>query len=206
MAIPEISLRRLCEIARLLERLAEQGREIIFSDEIGKKTGIPSYQVRKDISYLGEIGTPGRGYNVRQLLGHITQSLGLVSKRKAVLVGVGRLGAALLNYINLSRANFSYVAAFDADPLKIGAIENGVTIYAISEMTDFVREKGVETGVVTVPQEAAQSVVDQLIKGGVTAILNFAPVPIRVPEGVAKRCIDFSLEMKILTATKSCQG
>lgn len=203
MAIPEISIRRLCEIARLLERFLLAGREIIFSDEIGQKTGIPSYQVRKDISHLGEIGTPGRGYNVRQLLNHINSSLNLARKRSAVLVGVGRLGSALLNYVNIAKANFTYTAAFDSDPMKIGKSENGVPIYSTSDMIEFLKGHKVEIGVVTVPQEVAQVVVDQLVAGGVGGILNFAPVPILVPEDVVKRSIDFSLEMKVLTAIKS---
>jgi redox-sensing transcriptional repressor len=201
--IPEVSIKRLCEISRLLERLSEAGREIIFSDEIGKKSGIPAYQVRKDISYLGEIGTPGRGYNVKDLLNHISSSLHLQEKRKTVLVGVGRLGSALLNYINLAHANCDYVAAFDSNPEKIGTQENDVPIYDISLMLDYVRDNDIEVGVVTVPMDVAQEVVDTLVEGGVTGILNFAPVVIKVPEGVVKRCIDFSLEMKILAAVKS---
>lgn len=201
--IPEISIRRLCQIYRLLERLKEAGREIIFSDEIGEKTGIPSYQVRKDISYLGEIGKPGRGYNVSELFEHIKSSLKLCVKRKAVLVGVGRLGSALLNYVNLPKANFEYIAAFDSDPIKEGKSEGGIQIYSSGEMAPFLKKHNVEIGVITVPQEAAQAVADDLIKGGVTGILNFAPVPLKVQENVIARCIDFSLEMNILTAIKS---
>ena len=206
MTIPRISIKRLCQVVRLLEQLMEAGREIVFSDEIGSRTGIPSYQVRKDISYLGEIGTPGRGYNVRELYDHIAGTLGLKNKRKTVLVGVGRLGSALLQYVNISKGNFEYCAAFDNDPQKIGTTENGIPVYGMEEVSSFCRENSIEMGVVTVPRDVAQDVVDKLVEGGVTGILNFAPIAVMVPEGVVRRCIDLSLEMKILTAMKLVEG
>jgi redox-sensing transcriptional repressor len=201
--IPEISIQRLCGIYRLLERLLESGREIIFSDEIGEKTGIPPYQIRKDISYLGEIGKPGRGYNVKELLDHISSSLGLDKKKRAVIVGVGRLGSALLNYINLPKANIDYIAAFDTDPMKVGNSEGNIPIYSTNDMLEFVKKNKIEIGVIAVPQESAQTVADVLVKGGVCGILNFAPVAIKVPENVITRSIDFSLEMNVLTALKT---
>lgn len=203
VAIPEIALRRLCEIARLLERLADGGREIIFSDEIGDKTGIPPYQVRKDISYLGEIGTPGRGYLIRDLHEHIVASLELKAKQPAVLVGAGRLGTALLNYVNLPKANIAYVAAFDNDPRKIGREENGVPIMSAAELVPFLKKRGITTAVLTVPQATAQDIFNQLVAGGVTAVLNFAPLSLLVPEGVVVHNIDFSLEFRLLTAVRS---
>ena len=203
MDVPEIALRRLCEIARLLERLTAAGRVIIFSDEIGEKTGIPPYQVRKDISYLGEIGTPGRGYQIQDLHAHIVTSLELSAKQPAVLVGVGRLGSALLNYVNLAKANITYVAAFDNDPRKIGHEENGVPIMSGTELVTFLKKRAVTTAVLTVPQDTAQEVFDQLVTGGVTAVLNFAPVSLIIPAGVVVRNIDFSLEIRVLSAVRS---
>lgn len=202
-AIPEISIRRLCQIFRLLDSLRESGREIIFSDEIGEKAGMPSYQVRKDISYLGVVGKPGRGYNVQELLEHIQSSLNLCTKCKAVIVGVGRLGSALLNYANLAKANFEYIAAFDSDSRKKGKTEGGTQVLSSEDMSAFLNQHSVDIGVITVPQEEAQNAADSLIEGGITAILNFAPVPLKSPENVVVRCIDFSLELNILTALRS---
>jgi redox-sensing transcriptional repressor len=200
--IPVIAIRRLCEIVRLLERLTAGGRELIFSNEIGEKTGIPPYQVRKDISYLGEIGTPGRGYNIRDLLDHILTALDLKVRHPAVLVGVGRLGSALLNYVNLATSNITYVAAFDNDPRKIGHEENGVPIMSMADLAALLKKRSVATAVLTVPHDSAQAAFDQLVAGGVTAVLNFAPVSLIVPEGVVVRNIDFSLEIKALTAVR----
>jgi len=200
LPVPEVSIRRLCEIYRLLEQLKKAGREVIFSKDIEKHTGIPAYQVRKDISFLGEVGTPGKGYLIADLLEHIKTSLKLHQKRRAVLVGVGRLGSALLNYIRLAESSLVYLAAFDADPRKVGKKEGDVPVYALSEMCEFIRENNVEIGVITVPADSACKVASLLCKGGVSGILNFAPVSLQVPCDIVVRSIDFAVEANILGA------
>jgi redox-sensing transcriptional repressor len=205
LGISELGIRRLCRIVGVLECLALSGRELIFSDEISQKTGTPAYLVRKDISCLG-IHMPGRGYHIKELLGHLTRALTLSDKKEAVLAGAGKLGSALLNCQSPLNGILDFAAAFDSDPLKIGRTVNGVDIRASDEMLAFLSDRRVDIGVVAVPPESAQTVSDTFVTGGISAILNLAPVQITVPAGISLRSLDFALEMKLLTAAKNREG
>lgn len=167
-----------------------EGRELVSSQELGERLHITPAQIRKDLSYFGRFGRQGRGYNVRRLLQMLRQILGLDREWPLILVGVGRLGRAVLSYPGFAPEGFRVVAAFDSDPDKIGRRIGPLVIQPPSQIPETVARLGVLIAILTVPAAAAQEVADLLIASGVKAILNYAPVTLKVPEGVLVRDID----------------
>ena len=195
--IPLATVRRLFIYKRFLEKLLPEQR-ITSSMEIGKNTRIPAYQVRKDINHIGDVGIVGKGYGVEDLIGHITNKLGLKYSRQAVIVGIGALGTALLGFLNTSN-NCRITAGFDIDPKKIDTTIDGISIYNNCQITSIIQQHHVDMGIITVPPQAAQLVANQLVESGVKAILNFAPAVIAVPEAIVKHDIDLAIEMETLS-------
>lgn len=188
--IPEVVILRLPHYARVLSMALSEGRELVSSQELGERLHITPAQIRKDLSYFGRFGRQGRGYNVRRLLQMLRQILGLDREWPLILVGVGRLGRAVLSYPGFAPEGFRVVAAFDSDPDKIGRRIGPLVIQPPSQIPETVARLGVLIAILTVPAAAAQEVADLLIASGVKAILNYAPVTLKVPEGVLVRDID----------------
>jgi len=162
--------------------------------------------VRKDLSLFGSFGKRGRGYAVgplRQTLGEI---LGVDRVWKVALVGVGKIGSALLGYGDLGARGYDVVAAFDVDPAKIGTRVFSVDVAALADLGRIVRERGVEIGIVATPPEVAADVARLLGEAGVRAILNFAPTQLHEIDGVPVRTVDIVLELEglsyLLTAAR----
>lgn len=173
---------------------------VISSVGIAQMSGGNAAQVRKDLSYLGELGTRGLGYDVDVLAGHIVRVLGLTGQRRVALIGLGRLGSALLSYGGFGDRAMTWVAVFDADPDKIGTIAGaGLTVHSIDEVAATLPGMAVDIAVITTPAQSAQSVADTLIAAGVRSILNFAPVTLEIPEHVTLRQVDLSVELQILS-------
>ena len=189
-SIPEVVIRRLPVYARALATLAEQRVAVVSSMELGRLLQVTPAQIRKDLSYFGEFGKQGTGYDVAFLLGEIRKILGLDRQWPMVLIGMGQLGRAVLGYSGFAAAGFPIVAAFDHNPVKVGSRIGSLTIRDPSELGATIAELGVKVGVVAVPAAAAQQVVDTMVAGGVRAILNYAPTTVRVPAGVRVRNID----------------
>ena len=202
MTSPRISdstVRRLSVYLRLLRELAEEGREIVSSRELAERSGTSPAQVRKDLSLFGSFGKRGRGYTVSELEASLQGILGLGRRWRVALVGVGKIGSALLGYEDLARRGFDIVAAFDNDPDKVGRTMFGVDVTDMTELEPTLREREVEMAIVATPPEAAQGVADRLVETGVTGLLNFAPVKLDAPDGVAVRSMDVALEMEGLS-------
>jgi len=199
------SVTRLCIYKRFLERLKFVGKTTTSSAEIGEYAGVPSYLVRKDINYLGGVGVVGRGYEIDDLTAHIIGQLGL-SKRSCVIVGIGALGTAVMRFLAGVQQPYDVVAGFDVDKEKIGKAIDGVAIMPVAELPDIVRVRGVELGIIAVPAGYAQETADLMVEAGVKGILNFAPVILDVPEGVAKRDIDFMFELEAIACVVGGQG
>lgn len=197
--IPQATLQRLPFYLRSLYVLDDEGFEIASSADIAELTGTNSAQVRKDLSYLGEFGRKGVGYNVKYLIDVLEKFLGVGRKRTAVLVGVGRLGEALLQSKNIRARGFEFVCAFDIDPEKIGKVIAGVPVYDMKDIEKIISGERVDIGVIAVPPDAAQEVADRLVKVGVKGILNFVPVPIRLPANVPLRTVCIAAEMQLLS-------
>lgn len=199
LEIPEVVINRLPVYARALAALAESGETVVSSQALGEALDVTPAQIRKDLSYFGRFGKQGRGYNVRGLLDKLREILGLDRQWRVAVVGVGRLGAAIVEYGGFEPQGFQIVAAFDSDPRVVGTTIGGVSVRHSDEMEEVLREGGADIGVVAVPAASAQGVVDRLVESGIRAILNYAPVLAHVPPGVAIRHIDPVLAMQSMT-------
>jgi redox-sensing transcriptional repressor len=156
-------------------------------------------QIRKDLSYFGRFGKQGRGYNVSNLLEQLKGILGLDREWRIALIGVGRLGRAILGYPGFAPEGFQVIAAFDADPRAVGQSVGGLMVQPMSELDREVREKDIRIAIVAVPAGHAQGVVNQLVASGVKAILIYAPVSVQAPGGVTIRSVDPVLSMQSMT-------
>ena len=199
MEIPPVVIDRLPIYARALSALEAEAREVVSSQELGTRLGVTPAQIRKDLSYFGRFGKQGRGYNVRKLLDELHRILGLDRQWRMALVGVGKLGRAILSYEGFSPQGFRIVEAFDADPERIGQRVDSLTINDVSDLETVLFENPVDVGIVAVPAEIAQDVIDTLVKCGVRAILNYAPIAAQVPKGVYLKRIEPVLALQSMT-------
>jgi redox-sensing transcriptional repressor len=197
--IPKATIARLPLYLRSLSELAEKGVPVVSSYELAELAGGNAAQLRKDLSYFGEFGTRGVGYDVGHLLYQISKFLGLTRERNAAIVGMGKLGPALLAYRGFGEKGFKIVAVFDNDIRKIGKMIDGLEILDIDSVEQEVKEKRIEIGIITTPASAAQLTANKLVAAGVKAILNFAPVTVVVPSDVVLRQVDLAVELQILS-------
>ena len=197
--IPEVVILRLPLYVRILSQLKDEGIEIVSSRDLGERLAVTPAQIRKDLSYFGRFGKQGRGYNVAYLVSALREVLGLDREWNTAVVGVGRLGRAIINYPGFSPEGFKVVAAFDADPGQVGTHIGGISVRSTDEMEKGIRELGIDIAIVAVPSGFAQEVIDTLVRCGVRAILNSAPIAARVPETVRIRNIDPVLALQTMT-------
>jgi redox-sensing transcriptional repressor len=197
--LPEATIARLPEYLRALHNLAEAGNDTVSSEGLATAAGLNSAKLRKDLSHLGSYGTRGVGYDVTLLIEQIEYVLGLTIRRSVALVGVGNLGHALAGYAGFASRGFRIAALFDADPKRIGEEINGLPVRPIADLAEVVEAEEISIAVIATPSAAAQEVVDDLVKCGVTSILNFAPCVLTVPDGVDVRKVDLAIEMQILS-------
>jgi redox-sensing transcriptional repressor len=198
-AIPSATLGRLVIYLRVVNQLDIAGIKKTSSDFLARGAQVTPYQVRKDLAHCGKLGTRGTGYRVETLSSGLREFLGLNRPWHVAIVGMGRLGQALAHYPNLDQYDFLVRAFFDVDERKIGTLIAGVEVAHPSELSRLVKEKEIEIGFITVPQEAAQLVADELVEAGVKGILNFAPTVINVPEEVHVEPVDFLAGLKRLS-------
>jgi len=187
---PDVVIGRLPLYARSLRYLLREGVTSVSSQELGDRINVTAAQIRKDLSYFGEFGKQGIGYDVEKLLGQIEHILGLTQEWAVALVGIGHLGEAIARYEGFRRQGIRIAALFDVETSKIGQEVNGLTIQADEQIDRVMREQGIKLAILAVPAARAQEVADMLVSSGVRAILNYAPVVIQVPEGVWVRHID----------------
>ncbi len=187
---PDVVVRRLPLYARTLAYLQQEGKKSVSSQELGARINVTAAQIRKDLSYFGQLGKQGIGYNVDELLQHINRILGLSQHWNVVLVGVGTLGQAIARYSGFGEKGIHIVGLFDVDPKKVDSDFAGIPVRHVNDLPTVVREHNVRMAIVAVVAEHAQEVVDLLVKAGVEAILNYAPVIVQVPSGVWVRHID----------------
>lgn len=197
--IPEACVERLSLYVRELNRFQHQGNGFISSRRLAELLGVTDAQVRRDLSYFGQFGTSGRGYEVQRLLGALGHILGIEGRTwNVALAGVGNLGSALLAYRGFRERGFLFRIAVDADPQKIGRTIQGLSIASSEHLDALARRHQIHIGIITVPSDAAQDVCDQFVKGGVRAIVNFAPARLEAPASVRLRNVDLALELDAL--------
>lgn len=196
--MPEATVARLPLYLRALTSLADAGTATCSSEELAAAAGVNSAMLRKDLSHLGSYGTRGVGYHVEHLRLEIAREIGLTSDRAVVVVGLGNLGHALAGYAGFRSRGFRVAALLDADPRVVGSRVAGLVVRDVAELEEAVAANDVSIGVIATPASAAQAVADRLVAAGLTAILNFAPTVLAVPEGVEVRKVDLSTELQIL--------
>ena len=197
--IPPATVARLPAYRRVLMDAADAGMRTIASGAVAEAVGVHPDQVRKDLSYLATRGTRGVGYDVRLLITETSTILGLDEERTVVLVGAGNLGRALAAYEGFAPQGFRLVAVLDVDRAVVGSTVGGLTVAHLDTLPEVARREQVDMGVVAVPGPAAQSVVDVMVAAGLRAVLNFAPVHVRVPGSVVVRRVDLSTELQMLS-------
>lgn len=198
--VPPTTIQRLPLYLRVLVDAQSQRIDVINSTQIADLTGTNAAQVRKDLSYLGEFGVRGQGYEVNELVQHLARHLGLQRTRRACIVGYGRMGSALAGYAGFQDRGVSIVAVFDSDPEKIGTqTETGLVVRPLTDLDVLCTENCIEIGLIAVPVAFAQAVAERLIAAGIVAILNFAPVKLHLPDTVALRQADVAAELQILS-------
>jgi redox-sensing transcriptional repressor len=172
----------------------------VSSDELAEQIGVTAAQIRRDLSYFGKFGKQGKGYDVALLVAEIRRILNLDRRWDVALVGYGHLGQAIAAYKGFEATSFHIATIFDRNPERIGTLdENGILVRSDADIARVVREMDIRLGIVAVPADAAQDVANALVAGGVTAILNYAPVILRVPDSVWVREIDPTGAMQSMT-------
>lgn len=197
--VPVPTLERLATYLRYLIDLEHSSVETISSAEVEQETGVNAAQFRKDLSYFGEFGKPGVGYNVEELQNRIARILKIDQEQRVLLVGAGNLGSALVGYPGLKEHKFNLVAVFDNNFAKIGRLLWDLEIQDFARIREINAKLRARMAIVAVPGSAAQSVTDALIKSDVRAILNFSPTVLRVPDHVVVRNVSFVQELAVLS-------
>lgn len=197
--IPRKTIYRLSVYLRCLQRLKANEIRTVSSEALAQVAGVKPTQLRKDLTYFGQFGTRGLGYDVTQLAKMITDLLGTSSLQPVILVGVGNLGTALLSYRGFQEQGFEVVAAFDADARRYRDRKLPVPVYGMDKIADIIRDQHVKMAIVTVPANAAQEVTNTLVAAGITGVLNFAPIVLAVPEEVMVSNVNLAMELENLS-------
>ena len=197
--IPDIVVGRLPRYLQALEHMHHDGVHTTSSQELGSMIGISAAQIRKDLSQFGEFGRQGKGYAVPYLVSQLQTILKVNRMWDMALVGAGNLGHAIAHYQGFESHGFHVVHIFDSDPAQIGQVIAGLTVEDSSQMVDVIRARGIKVAMITVPVESAQAVADDLVKAGVTAILNYAPITLSVPDTIQVQYIDPIIYLQRMT-------
>ncbi|MCM8767256.1 MAG: redox-sensing transcriptional repressor Rex [Candidatus Omnitrophica bacterium] len=196
--IPGDTIKRLPVYLRNLLNLKKEGKKIVSSKEITFSLNISPVQFRKDLSYFGKFGKRGVGYDVDNLIKMLKKIIGIDKKIKVILVGVGRLGSALIRYKGFSSMNMEIIGAFDNDPNKIGKKIEEIEIMSMDRMPEFLKRNKIEVGIICVPFDKAQEVAEHMIKSGIKGILNFAPTRLNLSKNIFVNYVDMASELGFL--------
>ena len=199
-AISELTTGRLSVYLRCLTYLESIRQETVSSHELAERFHLNSAQIRKDLACFGEFGTRGVGYNVSSLKEHLVRELGIDRTRSVVIAGAGNLGMALADYRGFNDNGFRIAALLDTDPEKVGrASRSGIPVLSFEELARIVGMNAVEIGIIAVTADNAQSVCDAFVASGLSAILNFAPVQLRVQPHVKLKSVDLRINLESLS-------
>jgi redox-sensing transcriptional repressor len=204
--ISKKSIYRLSIYLRCLEQMGQRGVATVSSRTLAAEAGVKPTQLRKDLAVLGPLGTRGLGYDVVRLRDKIAEVLHRKELQPVVLVGVGNLGAALMAYKGFEKEGFEIVAGFDLETRRQRRKTFRQSVQPLARLESYVRRKRIHMAVVTVPPSAAQDVANRLVGAGITAILNFAPVVLRVPSHVVVSNVNLAIELENLSYFRSLAG
>jgi redox-sensing transcriptional repressor len=197
--IADSTVRRLSIYLRFLEEFEGRGLATVSSEELARRGGTTSAQVRKDLSFFGSFGKRGLGYSVPELATSLREILGLGREWRVVIIGAGKIGAALAQYRGFHQRGFRIIAAYDTNPEKIGRPLEGIDVRDVSKLeADLAREQP-DIAVIAIPSEGAQAVLDRVVKAGVKAVLNFAPAQLHAPTDVTVKTVNMAMELEGLS-------
>jgi redox-sensing transcriptional repressor len=196
--IAESTVRRLSLYLRFLEEFESRGQTTVSSGELARSGGTTSAQVRKDLSFFGSFGKRGLGYGVKDLISSIREILGLEHPWPVIIIGAGKIGAALAQYRGFTTRGFHVVGVYDSDPAKVGYKFDGLIVRHDRELEADIAKHKPRIAVLAVPGEAAQPIVDRVVAAGMHAVLSFAPAPLHAPPGVTIRAVNMATELEIL--------
>lgn len=198
--VPDIVVGRLPLYLRTLTQLHDEGMEIASSQEIARKTSLNPAQIRKDLSFFGEFGKQGTGYDIKSLCHELRRILHINEEWPVALIGYGNLGHAIANYPGFSDRGFRITRVFENDPRKIGSYTGtGLEVLPIARLADTLINDHIQIAMLTTPAQAAQVITDTLVTFGVRAILNYAPITLNVPENVSVQYIDPATHLQHMT-------
>ncbi|MDR2051206.1 MAG: redox-sensing transcriptional repressor Rex [Deltaproteobacteria bacterium] len=189
--IPRAAIQRLAVYLQSLERMLRDGAALVSSEMLAQACDVNASQIRKDLTYFGEFGVRGVGYNIHDLISSIKKSLSIDKPWNCALAGVGNLGRALLNYREFRQRQYNIIAAFDCDPLKIGQRVGGLEILHTRQLAEYIAEKKIQIGIISTPPESAQTVADHMAEAGIKGIMNYASAHIFTPDNIFVERVDF---------------
>ena len=197
--IAESTVRRLSIYLRFLEEFEVRGATTVSSEELARRGGTTSAQVRKDLSFFGSFGKRGLGYSVPELSTALREILGLGKEWRVVIIGAGKIGAALAQYRGFRQRGFNILAVYDSNPEKVGRTLEGIEIRDMSRFEGDVAREQPEIAVIAIPGEGAQDVLDRIVRTGIKAVLNFAPVQLHAPADVTVKAVNMAMELEGLS-------
>ena len=197
--VPEVVVLRLPLYIRELTDMMKLGTKVVSSQQLGERLQMTPAQIRKDLSYFGKFGKQGRGYPISYLINQLRNVLGLEKEWNCCIIGVGRLGRAVISYPGFTPEGFNIRAAFDDDLSLVGQKVGGLDVQPIKELAKTINDKNISIGIVTVPAPNAQGVIDKMVESGLKSILNYAPVGLHIPPGIHIRHVDPLLSLQSMT-------
>ena len=197
--IADSTVRRLSIYLRFLEEFEERGLATVSSDALARRGGTTSAQVRKDLSFFGSFGKRGLGYSVPELATALREILGLGREWRVVIIGAGKIGAALAQYRGFRQRGFQIVAAYDTNADKIGRELEGILVRDMNQLEADVAREQPDIAVLAIPGEFAQAALDRVVRAGVHAVLNFAPIQLNAPADVTVKTVNMAMELEGLT-------
>jgi len=198
-------IKRLPVYLRILDQLIRRRVDMVSSKELSAESGFTAEQIRKDLAYFGAFGTRGAGYNTVFLREKIIKIIGLDNKIETIVIGAGNLGTALTRYNSTKNPYVNVIAVFDHDSRLVGKMIDGIEIYSIDEVPKYIEQNKIRVAIIAVPAAAAQEVVDTVVRHGVKALLNFAPVKLNVSSDVHVHNADLTLELQSLIYYSSAE-
>jgi redox-sensing transcriptional repressor len=204
--IADSTVRRLSIYLSFLEEFEGRGLATVSSDELARRGGTTSAQVRKDLSFFGSFGKRGLGYSVPELATALRQILGLGREWKVIIVGAGKIGAALAQYRGFHQRGFRIIAAYDTNPDKIGRTLEGIEVRDAAQLESDIARDRPDIAVLAIPSEGAQHELDRIVKAGVSAVLNFAPSQLHAPADVTVKTVNMAMELEGLTFALTNRG
>lgn len=197
--IADSTIRRLSLYLRFLEEFEERGLATISSEELAARGGTTSAQVRKDLSFFGSFGKRGLGYSVPELSSRLRKILGLEREWRVIIIGAGKIGAALAQYRGFAERGFVITAIYDQDPQKVGRDVDGLTVRTVERVGTDSESTEADIAVIAVPASAAQATADRVVEAGIRAIMSFAPRRLSVPEDVPVKMVNMAMELEGLS-------